>query len=125
MINAAKDQTTMKTLKCKVLKCEQTKKSIWFNKELEKEIKLRKKYNREKRNENDVTKKSILDEKYNAQKRKTQNLIKNEITKHERKVTNDIRKDKGNKKLWDVVNILRGKGNLRKLMQTYKMRKMR
>ena len=53
----------MKTLKCKVLKCEKTKESIWFNKEIEKEIKLRKKYNREKRNENDVTKKSILDEK--------------------------------------------------------------
>ena len=40
----------------------------------------------------------------------TQNLIKNE-----RKVTNDIRKDKRNKKLWDVVNILRGKGKLEKI----------
>ena len=115
MINSAKDQTMMKTLKCKLLKCEKTKESIWFNKEIEKEIKLRKKYNREKRNENDETKKSILDEKYNAQKRKTQNLIKNEITKHECKVTNDIRKDKGNKKLWDVVTILRGKGKLEKI----------
>ena len=49
VINIAKDQTMMKTWTCKVLKCEKSKESIWFNNEIEKEIKFRNKYNREKR----------------------------------------------------------------------------
>ena len=43
------------------------------------------------------------------QKKKTQKLIKEEINKYERKITDDNRKEKGNKKLWDIVNTLRGK----------------
>ena len=43
------------------------------------------------------------------QKKKTQQLIKEEINKYERKITDDIRKEKGHKKLWDIVNTLRGK----------------
>ena len=42
------------------------------------------------------------------QKKKTQQLIKEEINKYERKIADDIRKEKGHKKLWDIVNTLRG-----------------
>ena len=41
------------------------------------------------------------------QKKKTRKLIKEEINKYERKITDDIRKEKGHKKLWDIVNTLR------------------
>ena len=36
-------------------------------------------------------------------------MIKDAINAHERKITNDIRNHKGHKKLWDIVNTLRGK----------------
>ena len=36
-------------------------------------------------------------------------MIKDAITAHERKITKDIRNHKGHKKLWDIVNTLRGK----------------
>ena len=66
-------------------------------------------YNRQKRVEEDKQKKNILEEKYRVQKRKTQYMIKEAITAHERKITMDIRNNKGHKKLWDIVNTLRGK----------------
>ena len=66
-------------------------------------------YNRQKRVEEDKEKKNILETKYRVQKRKTQDMIKDAITAHERKITKDIRNHKGHKKLWDVVNTLRGK----------------
>ena len=36
-------------------------------------------------------------------------MIKEAITAHERKITTDIINKKGHKKLWDIVNTLRGK----------------
>ena len=36
-------------------------------------------------------------------------MVKLEVTKHEKKLTKDIKQDKSNKKLWDVINTLRGK----------------
>ena len=36
-------------------------------------------------------------------------MIKEAITAHERKITTDIRNNKGHKKLRDIVNTLRGK----------------
>ena len=41
-------------------------------------------------------------------KRKIQKSIK-EINKYERKITDDIRKEQGHKKSWDIVNTLREK----------------
>ena len=41
--------------------------------------------------------------------KKTQYMINDAITAHQRKVTKDIRNNKGHKKLWDIVNTLRGK----------------
>ena len=46
--------------------------------------------------------------KYQEQKYKTQGIIKEEINKYERKITNIIKKEKEHKKLWDIVNTLRG-----------------
>ena len=81
----------------------------WFGEKIKKEICIRKKYNREKRNEPDKCKREVLGGKYQEQKYKTQRIIKEEINKYERKITNIIKKEKGHKKLWDIVNTLRGK----------------
>ena len=85
------------------------KKKTWFCEKIKPEISIRKKYNRERRNEQDKCKREMLGKKYMEQKKKTQKLIKEEINKYERKITDDIRKEKGHKKLWDIVNTMRGK----------------
>ena len=36
-------------------------------------------------------------------------MIKEAITAHEKKITMDIRNNKGHNKLWDIMNTLRGK----------------
>ena len=36
-------------------------------------------------------------------------MIKLEVTKHERRITTEIKNDKSHRKLWDTVNTLRGK----------------
>ena len=64
-------------------------------------------YTRKKRVEEDKQNKNILEKKYRV--KKTQYMIKAAITAHERKITTDIRNNKGHKKLWDIVNTLRGK----------------
>ena len=50
-----------------------------------------------------------LGRKYTEQNKKTHKNIKEEINKYERKITDDIRKEKGHKKLRNIVNTLRGK----------------
>ena len=79
--------------------------NAWLNKEIKNAIKLRKSYNRQKRNENNEVKKNVLGNLYNEQKKRVQSLIRDAITKHEIKTT----KERSSKKLWDVINILRGK----------------
>ena len=69
----------------------------WFCEKIKREISIRKKYNRERRNEPDKCKREMLGRKYMEQKKKTQQLIKEEINKYERKITDDIRKEKGHK----------------------------
>ena len=99
----------MKTMKKKIPKQGNKEDNIWFNKDIEKAIKTRKLYNRQKRKESDHIKKQDLEQKYQKQKREVQKLIKLEVTKHERRITTEIKNDKSHRKLWDTVNTLRGK----------------
>ena len=66
-------------------------------------------YNRQKGVEEDKEKKNIQEMKYRVKERKTRDMIKDAITAHERKITKDIRNYNGHKRLWDIVNSLRGK----------------
>jgi len=109
IINEAKENSMTRSMKRRISNRNEQEEKIWFNKDIEKEIKLRKAYNRQMRNEQQQEKKNELKEMYLLQKKKTQQLVRNEISKHERKITNDIRKEKGHKKLWEIVNTLRGK----------------
>ena len=109
IITDAKDSCLMKTMKKKIPKQGNKEDNIWFNKDIEKAIKTRKLYNRQKRNESDHIKKQDLEQKYQKQKREVQKLIKLEVTKHERRITTEIKNDKSHRKLWDTVNTLRGK----------------
>ena len=67
----------------------------WFCVKIKKEISIRNKYNRERRNDPNKCRREMLGRKYMEQKKKTQKLSKKEINKYERKITDDIRKEKG------------------------------
>lgn len=108
-ISIAKSRCLMKNVRIRSQEKTNKKEMPWCNAHIRKEIKLRKQYNRLARNEKDEEKKKKLIALYSEQKCKVQLIIKNEITKYERKITNDIRFNKGNKRLWDIVNTLRGK----------------
>ena len=56
------------------------------------EINLRNKYNRERRNEPDNCKGEMLGRKYMEQKKKPHKFIKDEMNKYEIKITDDIKK---------------------------------
>ena len=64
---------------------------IWMNKEIRNEIKERKGINRLRRNTTEREEKAKLFEIYQIQKIKLQNLIKEEMYKHEEKITREIR----------------------------------
>ena len=49
---------------------------------------------------------------YKVQKEKVKGIVKEEIYKHEKKITDEIKSDK-NRKLWDNINFLRGKNKNR------------
>ena len=71
-----KEKCLMKTIKRKVSSQDNNKEeNAWFNKEIENAIKLRKSYNRQKRNENNEDKKNVLCNLYNEQKKRVQSLI--------------------------------------------------
>ena len=109
ILRNATSKSMLKTIKRRLSKINREKEKIWFNKTIESKIEIRKMYNRQKRVEEDKQDKNILEEKYRVQKIKTQNMIKEAITAYKRKITTDIRNNKGHKKLWDIVNTLRGK----------------
>ena len=108
LIVNVRNEHLMKTMRTKAIKHDETQ-TIWFNKDIEDAIKRRKLYNRQRRNERDTRKQEEFTNLYMMQKKKVQSMVKIEITKHEKKLTEDIKQDKNNKKLWDVINTLRGK----------------
>ena len=108
ILKDATSKSMSKTINRRLAKTREEEK-IWFNKTIESEIKIRKMYNRQKRAEEHKEKKNLLETKYRVQKRTTQDMIKDAITAHERMITKDIRNHKGHKKLWVIMNTLRGK----------------
>ena len=64
----------------------------WFCEKIKREISLRKKYNRERRNEPEKCKREMLGRKYMEQNKDTKKIIKEEINKYERTLTDDIKK---------------------------------
>lgn len=110
MNNAIKnvaDETLKKTKRTKILSEEnRIKEPPWMNQSIKNEIKKRKRFNREKRNANTDEEKNRLNELYLAQKKKVQIIIKEEMFKHEYKITKEI-KENQSKKLWENIDRLR------------------
>ena len=110
LVMNTRDRYLMKTIRTKMVKHNENEtEKIWFNKDIEQAIKLRKLYNRQRRNELDQARYEELSNLYMKQKKQVQTMVKLEVTKHEKKLTKDIKQDKSNKKLWDVINTLQGK----------------
>ena len=91
-------------------KQETVKEKPWVTEQVRREIKKRKSLNREKRNANTEEEKEKLYDEYQKQKEVTKLLVKEEISKHEIKVTEEIRQSAcKSKALWENISKLRGK----------------
>ena len=88
----------------------EVKEPPWINEEIRMEIKKRKSLNREKRKAASQTEADDLHAKYVKQKRYVQKLIKEQISRHEKKVTEEIRLSSNkSKSLWENIDKLRQK----------------
>ena len=91
-------------------KQEKVKEKPWVTEQVRREIKKRKSLDREKRNVNTEEEKEKLYDEYQKQKEVTKLLVKEEISKHEIKVTEEIRQSAcKSKALWENISKLRGK----------------
>ena len=87
--------------------------------QVRKEIKKRKELNRQQRNENREREKYLLWERYKEQKIKVRELLKIEIRKHEEKIVEEIKQDKGGKELWKNIGKISEKEVKKKELRIY------
>ena len=88
----------------------QMKEPPWVTKEIKKEIKKRKEINRKKRKAKTPEEASSLEVLYQQQKRKVQSLVKDQLSMHEKKITEEIRHSTNRSKaLWKNIDKLRKK----------------
>ena len=85
----------------------------WMNREIKNGIKLRRKTNRERRNENDPQKREELWLKYKQIKMETQIKIRNRMREYEEKQTEEIKSNRN--KLWENIKKLRGQTTRQKI----------
>ena len=81
----------------------------WMNDNIRQQIQRRKELNRKTRGATDPAEKERLHNTYLQQKKRVQHLIKEEMYKHEIKVTNEIKENKESSKLWESINKLKGR----------------
>ena len=79
---------------------------VWFTREIEKGIKLRRHFNRLKRNADQEHERNLYNGIYKNQKRKVQVMVKDAISQYEKRLTKEVRRSGGN--LWKNINKLRG-----------------
>ena len=121
-INKIMKESAEKHLKVKIKitkeKAEEKDKK-WMTEQIRKEIKKRKEINRQQRNENREREKHLIWERYKEQTIKVRELIKNEIRKHEEKIVEEIKQDKGGKELWKNIRKISGKEVKKKELRIY------
>ena len=106
IIVVAEEKLKVKSKKKRKSKIKGKYEPIWITKEIEADIKTRKKYNRLKRNTLDIEMRKHYEGKYKQYKILSKQKVKEATEKHERKITQEIKKDR-NKKLWQNINYLR------------------
>ena len=93
------------------------KEPIWVNNSIRNEIKKRRLYNRQKRITNEDNTREEMEVRYREQKTKVQIMVKEAKENHERMLTEELRMDKNNNKLWDIIKRL--KGNSKSIKEVY------
>ena len=88
--------------------CAKEKEPIWYNKDIEREMKKRREINRKRRNSKSQVEKDDLWVKYKEQKSKVQIMINKAITDHELKITEKIMSDPNRgKRIWKYIKMLK------------------
>ena len=83
----------------------------WFTREIENNIKLRKHYNRQRRNAPNEEEMHVWRACYLEQKNTVMSMVKTAITDHELKITEEIKQNANSKKKWQYINKLRNKND--------------
>ena len=110
----------IKTYRNRTSKHNQETEPIWITNSIRTGIKRRKEYNRQARRAVTQEEKERLMQLYYKQKLLTKEEIKEAIHKHERIITDKIKRDKNsNMQLWKKINYLRGSENTRKEKTIY------
>ena len=105
-------------MKRKVVREEEEKiEQPWVTDYVRKEIKERRRLSRKHRNMQEVEDRVRIFNQYLEQKKKAQKVVYEELTKYENSQRAEIKK--GGKKLWDYVNMLKGKGKREEEIQIY------
>ena len=79
----------------------------WINDEIKREIKERKRVNRERRNAS-ADRKQQLWEDYKKQKGKVKTMVRKYKSDYEKKVAKEVKENKGKGKMWKMIRKLRG-----------------
>lgn len=110
-MNETANEILKKVYKKRELKGEENnEEKPWMNESILQEIKKRREINRARRNEENIHEKEKLQIEYEKQREKVKKLIKEGLEAHEIMITNQIKNKKnGQKKLWEHVDLLRGK----------------
>ena len=110
LIKSVADEKLKSQYRRRTIETENIQEQPWVTDEIRKEVKIRKRINRERRNENDDNRKDSLRIAYLKQKVKVQLLVKEAITQLEKKITNDIRGSRNKSQaMWENLNKLRKK----------------
>ena len=94
IIKEAKQQCMVRTINKRFSNITGEEEKPWFCEKIKREISIRKKYNRERRNEPDKCKREMLGRKYMEQKKKTQQLFKKKLTNMKEKLLMTLEKRK-------------------------------
>ena len=104
------DQTLRATYCRKLNNNKDIKEQPWISPEIREAIKKRKEINRKRRNTQSSIEKERFNQEYIEQKCKVQLLVKDAVTKYEKKITDELWKDKNRSKtIWENIDRLRKK----------------
>ena len=113
MMDETRQDKLKRKYKRKIGQESKVKEPPWINEDIRIGIKERKELNRRKRKEKNENAQIELEERYLQKKREVQSMVKEQITVHEIKKTNEIREDKGTK-LWENIDLIRNNNVKRK-----------
>ena len=108
----------LKVVKKRKIDVDQNKEPIWYDKEINKEIAIRREINKKRRTATNDEEKNRLWNQYKKQKEKVGGMVQEAVTRHEEEVTAKIMNDDNrNRKTWKYIKMLKNRDIVEKRKQ--------